>query len=67
MKFYKIQTTDDETLFINASHIYAISKNEDDEIEIYMYDDIITTVDFTTIDQAMEYLDITTNRGEHHD
>ena len=58
MNFVLIETIDDENYWIDPTKIYAVMKNPEGVMEIYISDDVLETNKFESLENLMEYLGI---------
>jgi uncharacterized membrane protein YebE (DUF533 family) len=58
MNFVLIETVDDENYWIDPAKIYAVVENPDQNLEIYISDDVLETNKFKSLDHLMKHLGI---------
>tara|TARA_B100000424_G_scaffold270386_1_gene269580 strand:- start:263 stop:490 length:228 start_codon:yes stop_codon:yes gene_type:complete len=64
MTFVLIKTVDGEDWWINPSQIYGISRNEVGNMEIFIEEDILETVEFQDPGSLMDYLGVQYNHNQ---
>jgi hypothetical protein len=64
MTFVLIKTVDGEDWWINPSQIYGISRNEAGNMEIFIEEDILETLEFQDPGSLMDYLGVQYNHNQ---
>lgn len=64
MTFVLIKTVDGEDWWINPSQIYGINKNDDGNMEIFIEEDILETLEFQDPGSLMDYLGVNYNHNQ---